>query len=133
MCPDVPTLVTAPILNEGVLTWTFQQSPLNLTIGADAVRHGSESIDQAASYVAEVTQERRDHSAGTHTRSLIDPFRAPARRPFRNEDTSQAEASRIDVAPHAGRCVYLPPRNDAAQSPAKSRRGSSHSHDRRRR
>ena len=71
-----------------------------------------------------VTQERCDRSAGTHTRSLIDPSRAPARRPVRNEDTSQPEANRIDGAPHAGRCVYLPPRNDAAQSPARSRRGS---------
>ena len=90
-------------------------------------RDGESSAPAAFVYVAEVTRERRNRSAGTHTRSPPDPFRAPAHDAPRNEHTSRPEADRIDVAPRAERCVCLPLRNDAVQSQARSRRCSFHS------
>ena len=82
------------------------------------------SAPAAFVYVAEVTRERRNRSAGTHTRSPPDPFRAPAHHAPGNEHTSLPGADRIDVAPRAERCVCLPLRNDAVQSQARSRRCS---------
>ena len=90
-------------------------------------RDGESSAPAAFVYVADVTRERRNRSAGTHTRSPPDPFRAPAPHAPRNEHTSRPEADRIDVAPRAERCVCLPLRNDAVQSQARSRRCSFHS------
>lgn len=40
MCPDVPALVAAVILNERVLTGVFQQAALDLADRAKAVWHG---------------------------------------------------------------------------------------------
>ena len=90
-------------------------------------RDGESSAPAAFVYVADVTRERRNRSAGTHTRSPPDPFRAPALHAPCNEHTSRPEADRIDVAPRAERCVCLPLRNDAVQSQARSRRCSFHS------
>ena len=90
-------------------------------------RDGESSAPAAFVYVAEVTRERRNRSAGTHTRSPPDPFRAPAHHAPGNEHTSLPGADRIDVAPRAERCVCLPLRNDAVQSQARSRRCSFHS------
>ena len=90
-------------------------------------RDGESSAPPTVVYVADVTRERRNRSAGTHTRSPPDPFRAPALYAPRNEHTSRPEADRIDVAPRAERCVGLPLRNDAVQSQARSRRCSFHS------
>ena len=90
-------------------------------------RDGESSAPAAFVYVADVTRERRNRSAGTHTRSPPDPFRAPAHHAPRNERTSRPGADRIDVAPRAERFVCLPLRNDAVQSQARSRRCSFHS------
>ena len=89
-------------------------------------RDGESSAPAAFVYVADVTRERRNRSAGTHTRSPPDPFRAPAPHAPCNEHTSRPEADRIDVAPRGERCVCLLLRNDAVQSQAKSRRCSFH-------
>ena len=90
-------------------------------------RDGESSAPAAFVYVAEVTRERRNRSAGTHTRSPPDPFRAPAHHAPGNEHTSRPVADRTDVAPRAERCVCLPLRNDAVRSQARSRRCSFHS------
>ena len=76
--------------------------------------------------VTEVTQEKRNDSDGIHTRNLSQRLRAHAHHAPRNEHMSRPEADRIDVVPHAERCVCLLLRNDAVQSQAKSRRCSFH-------